>query len=100
MMLNPVTGASGPSEHPALPCPNDGEFMEPLTWRQYARDLQDMLKKSLDDTARLNFLEAETQRFDPIAQLQMKRGYNRESHEWGNPVADIRLAIDAARDVR
>lgn len=30
-----------------LPCPNDGEYLERLTWRGYAEDLQKMLKDSL-----------------------------------------------------
>lgn len=43
VILNPATGRSGPNPTPALPCPNDGEFMVPLTWKQHALDLRKML---------------------------------------------------------
>ena len=37
--MSATNGAVRPSTEPALPCPNDGEFMHRLTWRQHAKSL-------------------------------------------------------------
>lgn len=49
-ILNPSNGTSGPNPEPALPCPNDGEFMIPLTWKQHALDLRKMIDGLLSRT--------------------------------------------------
>lgn len=37
--MSATNGAVRPSTEPALPCPNDGEFMHRLTWSQHAKSL-------------------------------------------------------------
>lgn len=49
------------------------------------------------DTARLDWLDAEHDRVDPVMRLIVKRHHDRNSSEWAN-TTDARAAIDAAMD--
>lgn len=42
-VLSSTTGGIRASDVPALPCPNDGQFMERMTWKQRALDLRNLL---------------------------------------------------------
>jgi hypothetical protein len=49
------------------------------------------------DGDRLDWLQSEHDRFDPVANITMKFDYDREYNVWANIAGDIRKEIDAAR---
>lgn len=49
LTLHALTGAVTVRADPALPCPNDGEFMRRLTWRDHARELEKHIAERWSD---------------------------------------------------
>ena len=54
---------------------------------------RDALRK---DAALLDALQAEHERFDPVAALVVKVKHDRNSSDWANVVGDVRAALNAA----
>jgi hypothetical protein len=48
------------------------------------------------DAALLDALQAEHERFDPVAALVVKVKHDRNSSDWANVVGDVRAALNAA----
>lgn len=51
-VMSAHTGNIRASKEAALPCPNDGMYLERLTWKAYAANLSAMLKSEIDGRAR------------------------------------------------
>ena len=67
------------------------------TVRAYVAALRAELADARADTGRLDWLDAEHGRVDPVARLVVKRFYNRDGHEWADCAYSARREIDAAR---
>lgn len=84
-----------PDGHYAL-CISAGAKMIERLSAQVSR-LESELREANADRERLDWLDGELQRIDPVAYLVIKRDHDRDSHEWGNASAPVRREIDAAR---
>ena len=58
---------------------------------------RDALRK---DAALLDALQAEHERFDPVAALVVKVKHDRNGSDWANVMGDIRAALTAALEVQ
>ena len=67
-----------------------------LKHRKALRAERDALRK---DTALLDWLQSEHDRYDPAALLTVKRNYSREGNVWANVTGDVRLEIARAMNV-
>ena len=73
------------------PRSRDGDTSDHLRW------LSDNVSGLIEDRARMDWLDAEHQRVDPVARLVVKRRYDRNGHAWADVAESSRTGIDSAR---
>ncbi len=67
-----------------------------VTYQAEIASLRTQLSTALRDSERLDWLEAEHERTDPVAALMVKQFYNRNGNQWANCGRSARTEIDAA----
>ena len=82
------------------------EIPEEVHWRSAEAMADEIvrLRKERDalrkDAALLDALQAEHERFDPVAALVVKVKHDRNGSDWANVMGDIRAALTAALAVQ